>query len=147
MGVIEVVAVLGGIVALYFLNQKHAADALVFYPDNITGLSFEGASPVVQASILVQNPSNTSFTFQSFAASATSDGVLVGNVSNFTPVSIGANSEGVMPIKIRLLLLSAANDVIDAIQNRNVKKKLELKGTINTNGVPVPIMLNYEIGL
>jgi len=147
MGVIEVVAVLGGIVALYFLNQSKAAGSLVFYPDNITGLSFEGASPVVQASILVQNPSNTSFTFQSFAASATSDGVLVGNVSNFTPVSIGANSEGLMPIKIRLLLLSAANDVIDAIQNRNVKKKLELKGTINTNGVPVPITLNYEIGL
>jgi LEA14-like dessication related protein len=97
--------------------------------------------------MLIQNPTNTPFTFTSFAASATSDGILVGNVSNFTPVAIAANSEGLMPVKIRLLLITAANGVIDAIQNRHVKKNLVIEGTINTNGVPVPVSLNYEIGL
>ena len=147
MGIVEVAVILGGIIGLYFINQAAAASSLVFFPSGINGLAFEGSGPVVTASILVQNPTNTAFTFESFAASATSDGTLVGNVSNFTPVAIAPNTEGVMPIKIRLLLLTAANDVIDAIQNRNIKKKLQVKGTINTNGVPVPVTLEYEIGL
>ena len=147
MGLVEVALVIGGLVGLYFLNQAHSADSLVFFPDNITGLGFEGANPVVTATLLVQNPTNTAFTFQSLAATATSDGLVVGNVSNFTPVAIAPNSEGVMPLTIRLLLITAANDVIDAIQNRNIKKKLKIEGTVNTNGYAVPLSLEYEIGL
>lgn len=147
MGTIEVALVLGGVIGLYFFNQARAAGALVLFPGNITGLQFDGATPVVTVTLLVQNPTNTSFVFRSFAASAYSNDTLVGNVSNFTPVAVGPNSEGIMPLTIRLLLITAANDVISIIQTKHVKRTLKLEGTINANGVPVPVTLNYEMGL
>ncbi len=147
MGVLEVALLLGGVAVAYFLNQANAAGHLVFFPGNLGGLSFEGINPVIQGSILIQNTSNTSFTFNSLAASVTSGDTLVGNVSNFTPITIGPNSEGQLPISVRLLLLGAANDVIDAIQNKYISKKLILDGSVNANGVQVPLKLEYSIGL
>lgn len=147
MGLIEAALLLGGVAVAYFLNLKNAAGHLVFYPGTIQGLSFEGANPVIQGTILIQNTSNVTFTFNSFAASITTGGTLVGNASNFTPVTIGPNSEGQFPIKLTLSLLGVANDIIDAVQNKYITKQISLEGSVNANGIPVPLQLNYSIGL
>ncbi len=147
MGIVEVLLVLGGVFALNFYNQVSAAGHLVFFPGGITGLAFEDSSPVVSGTIIIQNTSNVEFTFASVAGNVYSDGILVGNASSFTSITVAPNSEGQLSIKIRLLLLSAANDVIDAIQNGYIKKKLTLDGSVNANGTQVPLKLEYQIGL
>lgn len=146
MGVVEVLILLGGAVALYFYNQVNAAGHLVFFPGNLTGLAFEGSTPVINATVLIQNTSNVSFTFNSMAGNVFSDGILVGNASSFAPTTIGPNSEGQFPITFRLLLLSAANSVVDAIQNGYINKKLLLDGSVNANGSSVSLKLEYQTG-
>lgn len=146
MGVIEVMVALGGLVALYFYNQVNAAGHLVFFPGSITGLAFEGSTPVVDATILIQNTSNVDFTFNSVAGNAYSDGILVGNASSFTPTLIASNSEGELHIKFRLLPLGIANDIISAITNGSIKRRLSLDGSVNANGNLVGLKLEFQIG-
>ncbi len=147
MGVIEIALILGGVAVAYYANLANAAGNLIFYPGSIQGLSFQDATPVVQGSVIIQNTSNATFTFNSVAGNITTNGTLVGNISNFVPVTIGPNSQGELPITIKLSLIGVANDVIDAIQSRNISKKIILDGRVNANGVQVPLNLEYSIGL
>ena len=147
MGVFEVLLALGGVVALYFYNQVNAAGHLVFFPGSITGLSFEGSTPAIDATILIQNTSNVDFTFNSVAGNVYSDGILAGNASSFTPTPVPGNTEGTLHIKIRLLPLSIANDIISAITNGGIKRKLTLDGSVNANGSQVALALEFQIGI
>jgi LEA14-like dessication related protein len=139
-----IVAILAVIGYSLYAKTTHAAN-LVFYPSSITGLAFEGSSPVIYADLLIQNASDSSFTLSSLAGNLYTDDTLVGNVSSFQPLQIPANSQVTYPLTFRLSLIGLTNDIISAIQSGVYPKKIHLDAKANGDGVQLPIDVVYQI--
>lgn len=142
----EALLLIGGAVALYEYNQYRAGGNLNFFPGQVTDMSFEGLNPVATAELLIQNTSNVTFTINSLSGSVTLNGTLIGNISDFTPVTIGGNSEGYIPLKLRLLTLTIVQNLINAFGGGAIKENLVVTGSVNANGVQVPLSITYQIG-
>ena len=143
---LEALLLLGGAALLYIGNQARSVANLTFFPNGITGMAFEGLSPVAYLSVLVQNTSNVAIDLNSLSGSVLVDNTLVGNISNFSPIRINANAETVMPLKVRFAILGIVNDIIQSFQQGNFQKNIVLEGTVNANGVQVPLTLTFQIG-
>lgn len=147
MGGFEAVLFLAGAAGLYLWNLSKAAGSLVYYPGNITGFSLSGFSPVVTADLIVQNTSNISFTITSLAGNVTTNGTQVGNISNFTPIIIPANSQGAIPLTLTLQPIGAANEIIAIITGGVGSRDIKIDGSINANGIQQPLALSYKVGV
>jgi len=145
MGGFEAVLLLAGIAGVYLWNLSRAAGYLQYYPGNITGFSL--IPPVITVDLVVQNTSNITFTINSLAANVTSDGTQIGNISDFTPVVIPANSQGAVPLTLRLLPIGIVNDIISIITGGVGSRTILIKGTVNANGVQQPFELPFKVGL
>lgn len=145
MGVFEAVALLAGLAGLYLWNLSRAASNLIYLPGSITG--FNLLPPIVYLEILIQNTSNVDFTINSMAANVTCDGTLVGNVSEFVPILIPANSQGAIPITLTFMPLGLVNEIIEIISgSANGFKNIEIKGSVNANGIQQAFLIPYKIG-
>lgn len=144
---LDVLLALGVVAGLYFFNLYRAADNLVIFPGNITGFSLSGISPEITAEIVVQNTNNISFTVASIAASVSSNGTLIGNVSNFTPTEIPGNAQTVIPLKIQLQPVALVNNIIGIITGGSGSTEIVVNGSLNANGIQAPIALTYKLGL
>lgn len=147
MGVFEAVAIIAGIAGLYFWNLKNAASNLTLFPGNITGFSLAGYSPTITADLIVQNTSNVDFTINSLAGNVTSDGTIIGNISSFIPVPIPANSQGSIRLTLTLQPLGVVNDIISILTGGNGTRNMLVQGAVNANGLQVPFMLPYKVGV
>lgn len=142
-----------GLVGYWLFNRYQALKSLVFSPGIITGfemLSGNGAGgllPVVYFTVIVQNTSGSDLLVNSFAGNLYSNNTLVGNVSNFGQVRISANAATQIPVAGELRLLGIVDNLIQAFQTKNLTQNLQLVGSININGVPVPVTLDYTVGL
>lgn len=105
-----------------------------------------GSVPVITVEVSIQNTSSTDVPINSFAGNVFADGSLIGNIANFVPVVIPANSQVVIPVSMQLQILGVVNQIIQAFQYGNVKKALQVNATANVAGLPVPIKLNYNVG-
>lgn len=143
----EVLAALGLVAGVYFWNLYRAAGNLVFFPGSITGLSLDGLSPVIQAEMIVQNTNNVSFTVMSIAASVTSNGTLIGNVSNFSPFQIPGNSQATIPLTLVLQPIALVNNIIGIVTGGSGKTELQISGSLNADGIQAPIALTYKLGV
>jgi len=146
MGVFEAVAIVAGIAGLYLWNLRNAASNLTYFPGDITGFSLSGFSPVITADLVVQNTSNVDFTINSLAGNVLSDGTIIGNLSNFTPVRILANSQGVIPLTFTLQTLGVVSEIIAIITGGSGQKNLVLQGSVNANGIQQAIAVPYKVG-
>lgn len=143
----ELAWLIAGGVVIYLYEQSKAAGNLTFFPGNITGIGNEGITPVVKADLIIQNPSNVDFTVSAVAANVYDNGYLVGNISNFNTVGIPHTSQITYPINIRLQLIGIANDLINALTGGGGgSHTLTVDGTVNGNGVQLPLKLEYKIG-
>lgn len=143
---IEALILIGGAALIYVGNQARSVANLTFFADRVSGMAFEGINPVANLDLLVQNTSNVNIAINSLAGSVYVDNTLVGNVSTFTPVISQGNSESVMTIKIRFMALPLVNDLVAAFQYKNFKKHIELRATVNANGVQLPLTLTFDVG-
>lgn len=139
----EVLLILAAGLGLYLFTTARAASNLVYFPGDITGLSFGGAT----ADLIVQNTSNLEFTIYSLSASVSSGDTLIGNISDFTPVIIPANNQVAIPLTIRFFALGIIDDLLSAFTTRSYKRTITVSGTVNANGQQVPINLTYSIGI
>lgn len=144
---LSVLVALGVVAGIYFFNLKRAADNLVVFPGNITGFSLSGLTPEITATLIVQNTNNISFTVASIAATVSSNGVFIGNVSNFTPVEIPGNAQTAIPLKIQLQPIGVVNNIIGIITGGSGSTDITITGSLNANGIQAPIELTYKIGL
>lgn len=143
----ELLVTLGLVAVLYFGNLYRAASNLVFFPGRITGFSIQGFSPEITAELIVQNTNNISFYVTSLAASVTSNGTLIGNVSNFTPVTIAGNSQTTIPLLLILQPLALTNNIIGIITGGSGSTEIKISGQLNADGIQAPIDLVYKIGV
>jgi LEA14-like dessication related protein len=135
-----------GAYVLYIANLGRSLTNLTFFPGNITGFTFEQSTPVIYTQLIVQNTSNAQITIYSLAANVTANGSLVGNLSDFVPVTINPNSQGAVPIKISFNIVGAVSDLINAFTNHTREQNLVVDGYANTNGIQVPVQLTYKLG-
>lgn len=133
-------------IGIFFYKQKEAAGHLIFFPGNITGMGFNNATPVADLTIQVQNTSNVDIPLYSLAGQIFANGVLIGNVSGFNPVTITGNSQVLIPITIQFFLLGAVNDIIRAFQTGSLKQNITIEGYVNAANFQVPLKLNFNIG-
>jgi len=145
MGDLGAVLIIAGAAGLYLWNLKKAASNLQYFPGSITG--FNLFPPTIYVELIVQNTSNVSFTISSLAANVTSDSTQVGNVSDFTPVQIPANSQGVLPLTLTLQPIGLADDIISIITGGAGNRTILIQGSVNANGMQQPFSLSYKVGV
>lgn len=138
----------GGIGAVILLMAAKARTVgnLIFMPGNVLGMSYSNLSPVLSLSMWVQNTSAFSVSVDSFAGQVLSNGSYVGNVYNFSPVLLPANSQTLIPLDIRLQPLGIVNEIMAAFQTKNFTQRVQIKGFINSGVLQIPIDLNFSIG-
>lgn len=141
----EVLLIGGLLVGIYFYKQKQAAGNLIFFPGNITGMAFEGATPTADLTLQIQNTSNSDIDILSVAGNVFANGMRIGNVSNFTPVRLGRNSQTLLPIKVQFDLVGAVNEIIRAFQTGHYTQVLTVEGFVNAGGVQVPVSLVFKV--
>lgn len=146
MGGFEALLLIGAGVWLYSNTLTKAAGNLIFVPGNILSIGLEGINPTLTAQLIVQNTSNVDFTLNSLAGNVTSDGTLIGNVSNFTTVAIPGNNQTAIPLTITLFPLGIVDNIISAFYGGFQKKELTFSGSVNANGQQVPLTLVFKIG-
>jgi len=135
----------------YLLLKARTLANLVFSAGQVSGISFEGLTPILSVSLIVQNTSSIGVTLQSIAGNVfTEDGgssTLVGNLSSFLPVHIAPNQQSAININVRMRLLGIVNDIITAYQSRNYTKVLEFQCSANVDGVQMPFSFKIPVGL
>lgn len=149
MSGLEALLLIGLAVGIYINTQQKAAENLVYFPGNAgipTGFAFEGATPVLTGELIVQNTSNVDFTINSLAGNVSTDGTLVGNISNFEPVTIRANSQAKLPLHLALFPYGIVDNIINSFFGGAQKRELLIDGSANANGQQVAINLKYTVG-
>lgn len=109
-------------------------------------MQFNNLSPVITFSVIVQNTSALGVRVDSFAGNLISNGTYIGNVYNFTPITIPPNSQSIVLIDARLQPLGIVNDLIQAFQYRNFKQDVKIEGFVNAGILQIPLKLNFSVG-
>ena len=132
---------------LYSLFAKGTALArLTFYPKGVTGLRFDGITPVLSLALIVQNTSNQNIVLRSFAGDVWANDYYIGNVSTFNAVSIAPNSEVLLTLNLRLSLIGVATDIVNAFLKRSASQELVLDATANADKYQLPVKIKYKVG-
>jgi hypothetical protein len=136
---------IGGIYVISKLTTAGSASRLNFTISNLQ-LGTSGLIPVISLNLLAQNPTNSSFVVQSIVANAFVNGEQVGNVSDFTPVSIGPNSQGSIPLTVLMNAAVVVEDVLNILTGAaGVSAVVSVVGTANISGLVLPVNLSYKI--
>lgn len=146
MGVFEALAIVAGVAGIWLWNLSRAVNNLTYIPDNITGFSL-GPPPLLTTGLIVQNTSNIDFTVHSISANVTTDGTLIGYISDFTPVTIPANSQRSVPLTLILQPLGVVNTIISIINGGVGSRNIAVDGTMNASGVQLPLSLSWKVGV
>jgi hypothetical protein len=136
-----------GILAYTLLGKKIAAGTLNFFPNSVSGLAFDGATPVMTFAMTAQNTSGQIFTIRSLAGNLYANDYYIGNFSSFTPQAIQPNAASVLYMDVRLSLIGIVQDVIDAFENKHFEQDVIFKGWANVDNYQIPISIKYKIGV
>jgi len=135
-----------GVIIYSLLRKSEGLKRLFFYPSAVRALKWDGLTPVLTVGLKVQNTSNQSYQLNSLAGEVYCNKILVGNVGSFVTQVIPPNSERVLEINIRMMLIGILNDIIKAIIEKNFSQTLEMDAYANIDNLQVPIELTYKVG-
>jgi hypothetical protein len=136
-----ILLIAGAFAAWYLFSRANTIGSLNFVP---IGMSVTGGG--VSVAIQVQNPTNNNLLLSSFSGNLAIGGSNVGNVSDFTPTTIAANSASQINLLILPNAFAIAADVINNVTGNEGSGSIQaqLTGTANVNGVPVPVNLPFS---
>jgi hypothetical protein len=135
-----------GLIALVMFGKVRAASTLLILPGSVSALAYENGSPVIDLSLIVQNTSTLGFTIESLAGQVFFNNTYVGNVSNFVPVHVAGNSQTVVPVRLKLFILGAVNEITKAIIYKNAERVIQLRGYVNAGLFRAPVEVSFTIG-
>ena len=127
-------------------STLYNASRLNFYVSKIVP-RLQGITPVLDIYIGVQNPTGGTFTIQSAVGKVYANENYLGDLSSFTLTTVKPNQQTFFVASLRMSLVGLAQEVYNAISQglSTVTFNLKFNGTVNVNGVPVPIALMYRI--
>jgi LEA14-like dessication related protein len=139
------ILIFGGlIIAFIFFGGAQTVNSLKFVA---TGVGFDVSnllSPIINVTVIVQNPTSTALQLNSFAGTATVNGTASGNVSYFQPVLIAANSQTTITLQIRLSDAGIISDLMNFISAGTGQLLVAVNGTANINGAGLPVSLSMN---
>lgn len=118
---------------IWVLTKVKAGLSLNFIP---RGLSFDGGNFIVKLGIV--NTSAFPLSFHSFSGNIFINGQDVGQVTDFYPVNVAANSETILPLSFQPKILSIVNDIVNFVKSGN-PQQITIRGTINVENISLPI--------
>jgi hypothetical protein len=128
-----------GIGAWYFLTRLSTVGSLNFVP---RGLGLVGNA--VSVIIGVQNPTSEGLNLQSISGNLVVNGNSVGNVADFTPVTIAPNQETQIQLLITPNIFGiAANAIYQLSNNLTGGINATLQGSANINNTSLPLNVNF----
>lgn len=127
-------------------STLYNASRLNFYVAKIVP-RLQGITPVLDIYIGVQNPTGGTFTVQSAVGKVYANDNFLGDLSSFTLTTVKPNQQTMFIASLRMSLVGLAQEIYNAISQgiSTVSFNLKFTGTVNVNGVPVPIALGYRI--
>ena len=135
-----------GVIAFWLYSKSRALASLVFTPGTIRGMQMTGGGIVVDLTIIAQNTSSATLQVDSFAGNVTCDGSIIGNISDFIPVFIPANSQSLVPVTISMNPLDLVNEILRAWNTSSTQKTINISGYANVSGAQLPVALSFKIG-
>lgn len=135
----------GGLLAYRAISQTTAGGRLNFYPGSLREIGMDGITPVAVLGLVVQNPSDQSFTLKSFVGNVYANGYLIGNVSNFINTVIAPNQATIYNLQVRLSILGVVQDIIAAFNGTGITQYIELKSYANVNNFTIPVNITYKV--
>lgn len=135
-----------GLVAYAVFSKVRAVGNLIFVPGQVTSMAFQNGAPLMQFSVTVQNTSSTQLQVNSFAGSVYSNGTLIGNVYNFSPITIPPNGMVIMYVNVQFMELGLINNIISAFTTKNFTEDLRVEGYVNSVGVQIPVDFSFKVG-
>jgi hypothetical protein len=135
-----------GLVGVSILAKARAAASLIFLPGGVNNIGFEGSTPTMDFTVLVQNTSSSGFWLNSLAGQITCDNTYVGNISSFSPVYISGNSQTVISLRARLAVIGLVNQLMQAFINKDFQKDIVVNGYANAGIARAPINMKFTIG-
>lgn len=142
-----VLAATGAYILYELVRSSNAAGNLLFASDRIISFGFQNLTPVFKIGLRVQNTSNNDFVINSFAANIIADNYTIGNASFWTQQTIARNSQVILAIDFRLGTFDLVNRIIQAFQTKDFSFDIIMQGTVNVNGLQVPLNLKYKVGV
>lgn len=136
----------GALLAYNAFTKANALQTLNFYPKGVSGISFEGVTPIIKLNLAIQNTSNQQMVIRSLAGNLFANGFLIGNVSSYNVLAIRPNAESIFSITVRLSLLGVVQDIIDAIKGNGFSQEIEFQARANVDRYNIPINIKYSIG-
>jgi hypothetical protein len=129
------------VVGFYLWTSAGTLNNLQFVPKGI-GVQGAGFSLVLG----VQNPTSNALKFSSLAASLNVNGSPVGNVSDFTPVTIAPNSETDITLMVIPNVFGVASGIINLADGNEGSGNFQsaLVGTANVNGAALPVNIPFS---
>lgn len=138
-----IVLAAGVLIAGSYLLKGRALKNLVFSNGQLQSIGMQGATPIIDFTVLAQNTASIGITLQSLAGNIYTDDLgqktLIGNISNFSPVLIAANQQTFIPLQCRTRIVGVVNDLISAFQNRNFQMALVVQAWANVDGIQFAI--------
>lgn len=143
----KVIIFAGAAFAVYwFASKARALQGLVFTPGPVQGITMTSGAPVLSLNIQVQNTNSAGLEINSLAANVISNGSLIGNVYNFSPTIVPANSQIFMPVLVRLETIGLVSDLITSLQYGSASQNIKVVGSANVNGIQLPLTVDFKIG-
>lgn len=95
----------------------------------------------INVTIGIQNPTGNGFSIQSFVGDLFVNDYNIGNISNFTPTVISANSETPYTISLLVNVFGLPAAIASLIQNFTGFRAV-LDGTLTVDGLSIPLNLS-----
>lgn len=141
----KLVPLIGAGLLAWYLFTKKSVESINYYFRSFS-LDFDGITPVIKITLAVQNISNRQFNITGFTGVLYAGDKVLGNVSQFNPVVIMPTKETFYTINVRLSPIALVSDIVSKItQGTGLSYDLRIIGTMNAEGLLVPVSLNFVI--
>ena len=123
---------LGAAAVWYYANLGVAANTINFVVGNV---NFDGLTTLT-VNLTAQNVSNVDLKVSSMSGTVFMNGSTFANISDFTPVTVAANSQMNIPIVVKISVLSLGSNIMSLINSGSAD--FSVHGNANVNGMPIP---------
>jgi len=135
----------GAIILFYLFNKKQTAERLKVIFKNIHFKKTTGAMlPEILAEFTLINGTNTPLTITSIVGDILINGKSLSTVSYLDKLQISPNSTNTLNIKVNTPLISIVSVAYGLIV-RKQKFSAKFEGTLNSNGVLIPISQSVSV--
>jgi hypothetical protein len=139
-GTLPIIAI--GAAAYFLLKKANAAKNFTFFFKGVTFKNFPNAEIIVG----IRNPSGDSFKLDSLVGEISVNGKVIGSINSFQKIIIIANNETLMRIKVEPALVALGETFAQLfLRKKSEKFIVNLNGTANVAGFPLPINVNYAL--